>query len=108
MQDVGDIFGTFRAILGIFGDPPPDRIPWQVRIYLYVTLQSDKKLKIFKKCITSLRFVDRILMVGIRFSATASTLNFNIPKFNFYTVGTSWIPEYLKSDRHRGNRLARS
>jgi hypothetical protein len=79
MQDVRDLFETFHAISAIVGDLPLDRISLQLIIFLYVTLQSDKKLKIFKKCITGLRFVDRLIVVDVRSSATAYTFNFNIP-----------------------------
>jgi hypothetical protein len=101
--------GHFTLLLQSFGDQPLDRIPLQLAIFLYVTLQSDKKLKIFKKCITSLRFVDRLLLVDIRFSAIAYTFNFNNHNLTSQIkVGTSWISDYLKSSKHRGNRWDRS
>jgi hypothetical protein len=68
------------------------------------TLQCEKKLKIFKKCVVNLRFMDTLLGAVSSFSAISA---FYILNLNSHTAGTSWISDYLNTSKHRGSRSDR-
>lgn len=67
------------------------------------TLQWEKNLKIFKKCITNLRFVDTLLYE--QQSALMPAVHFRSLNLKLFIVGTSWISDYLNSEKHHGNNL---